>query len=157
MTHVRQDGRSLLTKYGWNSLHIRNYLQEQFRDFTDQITQWRKKIGIAPELFLVGPFPTAYVSLALQMPMIDKNTIPSMPFPRRKLVEFSRKIIHMAPADKQKLPYLEKSMSENIASCAMIQRAIVASCQMDEFHVSPNGLCMGLLKAPASFTASVKV
>jgi exopolyphosphatase/guanosine-5'-triphosphate,3'-diphosphate pyrophosphatase len=136
---------------------IRNYLQEQFRDFTDQITQWRKKIGIAPELFLVGPFPTAYVSLALQMPMIDKNTIPSMPFPRRKLVEFSRKIIHMAPADKQKLPYLEKSMSENIASCAMIQRAIVASCQMDEFHVSPNGLCMGLLKAPASFTASVKV
>lgn len=136
---------------------IRNYLQEQFREFTEEISAWKTRIGIAPELFLVGPFPTAYVSLALQMPVIDKNNIPTMPFTWQKLVQVSKKIIRMTPAEKQALPYVEQSMIDNIASCAMIQRAIVASCKMKEFHVSPNGLCMGLLKAPASFTASVKV
>lgn len=136
---------------------VKSFLQEQFREFAEQITEWKKKMQLAPELFLVGPFPTAYVSLALEMPVIDKNNIPTMPFTRKKLTEVSKRIIRMTPEQKRRLPYLEESMSDNIASCAMIQQAIVSSCDMNEFHVSPNGLCMGLLKAPASFTASVKV
>ena len=138
-------------------LPVRAFLKNQFSEFARDVEAWKKKMAFAPELFLVGPFPTAYVSMALQMPVIDKNSIPVMPFPRINLVELSKKLVKMSPEEKKKLPYLEKSMTYNIAACSMIQRAIVETCGLDEFRVSPNGLCMGLLKAPESFTASVKV
>ena len=77
---------------------------------------------------------------------IDKNNIPSMPFPRRDLISLSRKIAAMPPEKRQKLPYLDQNMANSIAACAMIQRAIVDTCGMNEFRVSPNGLCMGVLK-----------
>lgn len=125
---------------------IRNYLRNEFREFSEEYTKWKEKAGFAPELFLVGPFPTAYVSLALEMPIIDKNNIPSMPFPRSQLLTITRKIAILPPAAKKKIPYLDQSMAENITACAMIQRAIVDVCGMKEFHVSPNGLCMGVLK-----------
>ena len=125
---------------------IMTYLKEEFKDFSAEYSQWKKNIGFAPELFLVGPFPTAYVSLALEMPVIDKNNVPAMPFPRHQLITLSRKIAAMAAGKRQQLPYLDQNMANSIAACAMIQRTIVDTCGMDEFRVSPNGLCMGVLK-----------
>ena len=125
---------------------IMTSLKEDFQTFSSEYNEWKSKVGFAPELFLVGPFPTAYVSLALEMPVIDKNNIPSMPFPRRDLISLSRKIAAMPPEKRQKLPYLDQNMANSIAACAMIQRAIVDTCGMNEFRVSPNGLCMGVLK-----------
>ena len=125
---------------------IMAYLKEEFQNFSAEYRDWKKKAGFAPELFLVGPFPTSYVSLALEMPVTDKDNIPSMPFPKRDLVAISRKIVAMAPEKRQQLPYLDQNMAKSIAACALIQRAIVDTCGMDEFRVSPNGLCMGVLK-----------
>ena len=130
----------------WGMRKIMNSLKEDFRGFSDDLTEWKKKVGFAPELFLVGPFPTAYVSLAMEMPVIDKDNIPAMPFTRRNLVSISRKIASMSPAKRQNLPYLDQNMVDNIAACSIIQRAIVEVCGMNEFRVSPNGLCMGVLK-----------
>ena len=134
-------------RFGFFGLRkIMNYLDEEFHDFAEEYAEWKKKAGFAPELFLVGPFPTAYVAMALEMPIIDKNNIPSMPFPKSKLIALSRKIAAMPPETRKNHPYLDQNMAESIAACAMIQRAIVGVCGMKEFHVSPNGLCMGVLK-----------
>ena len=134
-------------RYGFFGMRkILASLKEDFQGFAAEYSEWKKKVEFSPELFLVGPFPTAYVSLALEMPVIDKNNIPSMPFPKGKLVSISRKLVSMPAEKKKNLPYLDQSMTQNIAACAMIQRAIVDTCGMKEFHVSPNGLCMGVLK-----------
>ena len=130
----------------WGMRKIMTSLKEVFRGFSEEFSVWKQNVGFAPELFLVGPFPTAYVSLALEMPVIDKDNVPSMPFSRRKLVAISRKITSMSPEKRRNLPYLDQNMADNIAACAMIQRAIVDVCGMNEFRVSPNGLCMGVLK-----------
>lgn len=125
---------------------IMSYLKDEFQDFSREFSAWKKNAGFSPELFMVGPFPTSYVSLALDMPIIDKNNIPSMPFPKSQLISISRRIAALSPEEKRKIPYLDQNMAESISACAMIQRAIVDVCGMDEFHVSPNGLCMGVLK-----------
>lgn len=141
----------------FSMIPIRAFLTSQFQSFSNEVSAWKRSTPLAPELFLVGPFPTSYVSLALKMPVTDKNNIPSMPFPKSDLADIVKKLMGMKQEDRENIPYLDKNMTANIASCAVIQKAIVDSCGLDEFHISPNGLCMGLLKAPASFTASGKV
>ena len=89
----------------WGMRKIMTSLKEVFRGFSEEFSVWKQNVGFAPELFLVGPFPTAYVSLALEMPVIDKDNVPSMPFSRRKLVAISRKITSMSPEKRRNLPY----------------------------------------------------
>jgi len=139
----------------FHQLAVRTYLKRHLFDFSREIADWKKRQKITPELILVGPFPTTYVSIEQKKRVIDVRNIAQLPHQFSKLTEITKKIASMKPDQRKELPYVDQGMSETLMACLMFQRAVVEACGMKDFRVSATGLCTGMLKIPAGDMAGV--
>ncbi len=135
---------------------LRRFIRTNLRkEVSDLLMPWRMSLKITPQFLAVGPLAQTIYGLMEQDRSYNK-LMGAMPLSRENLKKMIAKVGYMAPEHRGEMPGMDPSAVESIVGGMMILHEVMDSCEMEDFRVSSQGLCAGLLKTPPGLLATAK-